>query len=104
MITWIISGILATLLLTSCIIIRNLYIQNLTYERYVEDSGIRFFEILDEVREKVSESLSYMRELDQREMFEKDDEVGVVFTEIINVLDKLNKELEIYAEETEEEN
>jgi hypothetical protein len=34
-----------------------------------------------------------MRELDTRQVFEKDDEVGVTFTEIKQLVEKLNNEL-----------
>jgi hypothetical protein len=103
MIIWIVSSILIVLLLISLAVNRNLYIQNVKYEDFVEQSSSEFFNILDDTRNKISDALLYMRELDQREMFEKDDEVGVVFVEITNIIEKLNEELKIYDEETKSE-
>ena len=33
-----------------------------------------------------------LKEIDDREMFAKDDDVGFVFTSILNIIDELNKE------------
>ena len=104
MIIWIINSVLVILLILSLIINRNQYVRNSKYESYIEKSASDFFDILDGVREDISQTLLHIREIDQREMFEKDDDVGVIFQEISESIEKLNKKLEIYGEETEEEN
>jgi hypothetical protein len=47
-----------------------------------------------------------MKALDEREMFESDDEVGVVFNDIKEILNELNEKLggEYAEEESKEEN
>jgi hypothetical protein len=103
MICWIVSSVIGALCLLFLIVIKNLYIQNGKYEEYIEKMSLEFFNVLDDVREDVSDTLQQMRELDQREMFEKDDEVGVVFSDISLVVEKLDEKLKVYGEETEEE-
>jgi hypothetical protein len=43
--------------------------------------------------------LNSMRELDDRQMFEKDDEVGHVFKKLTDTIEKTNEEIEKYNEE-----
>lgn len=47
-----------------------------------------------ERREEYIRLLSRVRELDKREMFEKDDEVGVIFSEIKDEIEEFNKLIE----------
>lgn len=62
-----------------------------------------FFVILDGVRKNVSQTLQHIRDIDEKQMFEKDDDVGVVFEELTKTVENLNKELEIYDEEKKED-
>ena len=39
----------------------------------------------------VDNTFSHMKTLDDRQIFEKDDEVGVVFQDMVNLIDKLNE-------------
>ena len=71
----IIIGISVLLNLILLIGVRNLLKQN----EQLED---RLVETTQSVREKVSNALTQMRSLDNREVFEKDDEVGVTFQEL----------------------
>ena len=66
--------------------IRNLLKQN----EQLED---RLVETTQSVIEKVSNALTQMRSLDNREVFEKDDEVGVTFQELKKVVEELNNDL-----------
>jgi competence protein ComGC len=66
--------------------VRNLLKQN----EQLED---RLVETTQSVREKVSNALTQMRSLDNREVFEKDDEVGVTFQELKKVVEELNNDL-----------
>tara|TARA_B110000503_G_C6882854_1_gene303470 strand:+ start:8 stop:271 length:264 start_codon:yes stop_codon:yes gene_type:complete len=49
--------------------------------------------IRDETRTKIENTLQQLRSIDIREVFEKDDEVGVTFTQLKNIIEELNKQL-----------
>lgn len=66
--------------------VRNLIRQN----EQLED---RVVETIYSIRDRVSISLDKMRKLDNREAFEKDDEVGVTFSELKKIVEDLNNEL-----------
>jgi hypothetical protein len=66
--------------------VRNLLKQN----EQLED---RLVNLIGDVRTRVSTSLENMRSIDNREMFEKDDEVGVSFQEIKKIIEELDNEL-----------
>jgi len=82
----IIIGISVLLNLILLIGVRNLLKQN----EQLED---RLVETTQSVREKVSNALTQMRSLDNREVFEKDDEVGVTFQELKKVVEELNNDI-----------
>ena len=82
----IIIGISVVLNLILLIGVRNLIKQN----EQLED---RVVQITDTTIEKVQSALSRMRDLDNREVFEKDDEVGVTFNELKKVVEDLNDQL-----------
>jgi len=66
--------------------VRNLLKQN----EQLED---RLVNLIGDVRTRVSAALENMRSIDNREMFEKDDEVGVSFQEIKKIIEELDNEL-----------
>ena len=66
--------------------VRNLLRQN----EQLED---RLVTLVQDVRTRVSTALENMRSIDNREMFEKDDEVGVTFSEIKKIVEELDNEL-----------
>ena len=66
--------------------VRNLLKQN----EQLED---RLVNLIGDVRTRVSAALENMRSIDNREMFEKDDEVGVSFDEIKKIIEELDNEL-----------
>ena len=82
----IIIGISVILNIILLIGVRNLLRQN----EQLED---RLVDIVNTTREKVVTALSNMRRLDNREVFEKDDEVGVTFEEMKKIVEDLNNEL-----------
>jgi hypothetical protein len=82
----IIIGVSVILNIVLLIGVRNLLRQN----EQLED---RLVDIVDTMRIKVSDALSNMRKLDNREVFEKDDEVGVTFEEMKKIVEDLNNEL-----------
>lgn len=82
----IIIGISVILNIVLLVGVRNLLRQN----EQLED---RLVDIVDTMRMRVSEALSNMRRLDNREVFEKDDEVGVTFNELKKIVEDLDNEL-----------
>lgn len=82
----IIIGISVLLNLILLIGVRNLLRQN----EQLED---RVVQITDETIEKVQNALTQMRALDNKEAFEKDDEVGVTFNELKKIVEDLNDQL-----------
>ena len=66
--------------------VRNLLKQN----EQLED---RLVETNDFVKNKVEASLDRMRQLDFKQAFEKDDEVGASFQELKQVVEELNNDL-----------
>ena len=82
----IVIGVSIVLNLVLLIGVRNLLRQN----EQLED---RLIKTIDDTREAVSKSLEQMRQLDNREVFEKDDEVGVTFKELKKVVQDLNNQL-----------
>lgn len=66
--------------------VRNLLRQN----EQLED---RLVTLMEDVRTRVSTALENMRSIDNREAFEKDDEVGVTFNEIKKIVEELDNEL-----------
>lgn len=63
---------------------------NLT--RQNEQLEDRLVGIVDTMRIKVSEALNNMRRLDNKQVFEKDDEVGVTFQEMKKIVEELDNE------------
>lgn len=66
--------------------IRNLIKQN----EELEDTLI---DVVEGTRVKVENALQRMRDIDNREVFEKDDEVGATFQELKNIIEELDEEL-----------
>jgi len=66
--------------------VRNLLKQN----EQLED---RLVNLIGDVRTRVLTALENMRSIDNREVFEKDDEVGVSFDEIKKIIEELDNEL-----------
>jgi len=78
----IVIGISVVLNIVLLIGVRNLLKQNEQFED-------RLFEI----RTRIGNTLQKMRELDNREVFEKDDEVGATFSELKKLTEELNNEI-----------
>ena len=83
-IIYIIIGISVALNIAFGIGVRNLLKQN----EELEDT---LAETLVEVKEKVSTSLEALRAADLKGSFESDDEVGVVFTQMKDIVENLNE-------------
>jgi len=82
----IIIGISTLLNILLLIGVRNLLKQN----EQLED---RLIGTINSIRNRVGSALNKMRELDNKEVFEKDDEVGVTFQEIKKVVEDLNNQI-----------
>lgn len=82
----IIVGISVILNIILLIGVRNLLRQN----EQLED---RLVQTVAYIRDRVNGALAEMRKLDNREAFEKDDEVGVTFDELKKIVEDLNNEL-----------
>ena len=82
----IIVGVLVVLNIVLLVGVRNLLRQN----EQLEDTLV---ETNTFVKAKVQSSLDRMRQLDYKQAFEKDDEVGASFTELKKVVEELNEEI-----------
>tara|TARA_Y100000385_G_scaffold49072_1_gene45530 strand:+ start:111 stop:386 length:276 start_codon:yes stop_codon:yes gene_type:complete len=78
----IIVGISVLLNIVLLIGVRNLLKQN-------EELEDRINETVTSIRNRVLTSLENMRKLDNKQVFEKDDEVGVSFSEIKKIIETL---------------
>jgi len=82
----IIVGISVVINIILLIGVRNLLKQN----EQLED---RLIKTTNDTIQSVGTALDKMRELDNRQVFEKDDEVGVTFLELKKLVENLNREL-----------
>ena len=82
----IIIGVSVIINIVLLIGVRNLLRQN----EQLED---RLVKTTNDTIQSVGTALDKMRELDNREVFEKDDEVGVTFQELKKLVENLNNEL-----------
>lgn len=78
---YIIAG-LVILLIIAGIIIRNLLIQTESLDDMIKQSKL-------ETIKKIEATLKTMKEIDDRQIFEKDDEVGSAFSDLHNVIKDL---------------
>ncbi len=53
----------------------------------------RLVDTVTTIRSKVESSLDKMRRLDNKQAFEKDDEVGVTFEELKKIVEELNGDI-----------
>lgn len=83
---FIICGISIILNVIFVIGIINLIRQNEEYEDMIVNTRL-------EIMYKVENALQQMRDIDTREVFEKDDEVGSTFQQLKNIIQDLNNEI-----------
>jgi predicted PurR-regulated permease PerM len=48
---------------------------------------------INEIRGRIANALKNMRDIDNKEVFEKDDEVGATFQELKKLIEELNNEI-----------
>ena len=82
----IIIGVSIILNIVLLVGVRNLLKQN----EQLEDNLVN---TVNTTRKQVSDALENMRRLDNKQVFEKDDEVGVTFEEMKKIVEDLNNEL-----------
>ena len=82
----IIVGVSVLLNLILLIGVRNLLKQS----EQLED---RLISSINEIRGRIENTLTSLRDIDNREVFEKDDEVGASFTELKKLIEDLNNEI-----------
>ena len=66
--------------------VRNLLKQN----EELEDTLVQ---VVDGTKNRVQAALDEMKSIDNRQVFEKDDEVGATFDQLQNIINDLNEEL-----------
>jgi hypothetical protein len=84
---------ISVLLLASSLIIINLLRKVETMEDYVkdlEDSNLNYYTFFSNLKSKVRESYSRMKNIDRLGSFEADDETGFIFKELKDIADQLN--------------
>ena len=99
-----INHILIAVLVAICIIllyiIRNLLVKNEKYEDIVQDQ----VQYLQNISNAVGEGQKHLKNLDEKGVFQSDDEVGYFFEQMKYVQDELNRYMlpENYGKETSE--
>ena len=77
-----ITYFLAAVVLVLCYVAYNLYTKNVKYETWIIER-----------RNDTRELQDKLRTLDSQQMFEKDDEVGVLFEELGEVVEEYNRKV-----------
>ena len=62
------------------------------YLTELEESNSRYKSFFESIRKKSNNNYSYMRQLDRLGSFEADDETGVIFNTLKDIVEELNKE------------
>ena len=84
---------ISVFLLASSLIIINLLRKVEMMEDYVkdlEDSNLNYYTFFSNLKSKVRESYSRMKNIDRLGSFEADDETGFIFKELKDIADQLN--------------
>jgi hypothetical protein len=61
---------------------------------YIEDletSNAKFYDFFTQLKSKMNESNSKLKQIDRMGAFEADDETGFIFSELRDIIDELNK-------------
>jgi len=92
--------ILSIIIVILGIAIRNLLIKNEKYEDVVQDQ----VQYLQNISNAIGEGQKHLKSLDERGVFQSDDEVGYFFEQMKYVQDELNRYMlpENYGKETSE--
>ena len=82
-----ISGIIVGLLILLVYIIRNLLIRNEKYEDVVRDQ----VQYLQNISDAVGEGQKHLKKLDEKGVFQSDDEVGYFFEQMKTIQNELDR-------------
>ena len=82
-----ISGIIVALLILLVYIIRNLLIRNEKYEDVVRDQ----VQYLQNISDAVGEGQKHLEKLDEKGVFQSDDEVGYFFEQMKTIQNELDR-------------
>ena len=94
----IIIGILVVLLLVFVYIIRNLLVK---LER-IEDLVLDYEKYFNQITETLTDGQKHLKNLDERGVFQSDDEVGYFFRELKQVQEQLNQYITAKTNATKE--
>ena len=97
---YIIIGILVALLVISSYIIRNLLVKTEQYEDVTQDQ-VKYLQSISNI---IGESRQHLQNLDDKGVFQSDDEVGEFFNQMKEVQEQLNNYMlpKNYGEKTSE--
>ena len=69
------------------------------YIEQLESSNFRYELFFESIRKKSNNNYSYIRQLDRIGSFESDDETGVIFNTLKDIVEELNKEFNATEED-----
>lgn len=87
--------ILLSICLTASIVVNVLLykagVRQLTVNEILEEDTLLLQKWVEEFKADVLKTLAHMKLLDDKQMFEKDDDVGIVFRDMMELIQKLNE-------------
>jgi hypothetical protein len=86
-INYIVTGVLVAICIILLYIVRNLIIKNEKYEDVVRDQT----QYLQNISNAIYEGQKHLQNLDEKGVFQSDDEVGYFFEQLKYVQDELNR-------------
>jgi len=86
-INYIVIGVLVAICIILVYIVRNLIIKNEKYEDVIQDQ----VQYLQNISNAIGEGQKHLQNLDERGVFQSDDEVGYFFEQMKYVQDELNR-------------
>jgi competence protein ComGF len=101
MIEWAL-GIVSVIVVILITVIINLLRKLENAEEYIEQlesSNSRYEAFFESIRKKSNNNYSYIRQLDRIGSFEADDETGVIFNTLKDIVEELNKEFDAAEED-----
>lgn len=97
--------LIVTIILLSLLLIGSIVLNVLLWKAGLRQLVINelYSQWIADWREQVLKTWAHMKMLDDKQMFEKDDDVGIVFQDIKNIIQSLNERTEETTAEVEEE-
>lgn len=66
-------------------------VRQLTVNELLEEDSVLLQKWVEEFKADVLKTFAHMKLLDDKQMFEKDDDVGIVFRDMMELIQKLNE-------------